>query len=217
MLHAGYPADSKRLFDIAVEIDRLQWVLDHPEELHNTPAESLAAGKAATTVDLQLAQRIVAFLNELTAIDPEAMLALVESRVPCNAALVGHPTVQVVSGPLPDTFTVGILGILNGLCGVHSNGWGGIAGVADRPESPAPRCCRGFVVLRKDMFASVCGGGETPATDTQDLQPDPETVRQSIEDAKAGRVCTIDEMPDDLSGEAVVAQHEQAEPGNGER
>lgn len=61
-----------------------------------------------------LAPRIVGFLNELLAIDGAAIASLVETRVPCNEAMVAHPTVQTfyVTGS-----RVGMLGILNGLAG----------------------------------------------------------------------------------------------------
>jgi hypothetical protein len=68
------------------------------------------------------AQRIVDFLNELVAIDREAIEQLIEFRVPCNQALADHTTVQVESqgyGP-----RVGLLGLLNGLVGVNAAGWG---------------------------------------------------------------------------------------------
>lgn len=53
------------------------------------------------------------------------MSALVETRVYCNDALADHPTVQVsVDKGKP---TVGVLGVLNGLCGVRHDGSGHIA------------------------------------------------------------------------------------------
>ena len=59
----------------------------------------------------------IKFLNDLLAIDPDAIGKLVETRVGCNAALAGHPTVQV-SGDLSGQDCVGLLGVLNGLFGV---------------------------------------------------------------------------------------------------
>lgn len=73
---------------------------------------------------------VVALLNEAVKLDPAAMHALVESRVPCNEALADHPTIQVsvyderTGEPTPGQFKVGILGILNGLFGTDSAGWG---------------------------------------------------------------------------------------------
>jgi len=73
---------------------------------------------------------VVALLNEAVKLDPVAMHALVEARVPCNKALADHPTIQVsaydelTGEPTPNWFKVGILGILNGLFGTDSAGWG---------------------------------------------------------------------------------------------
>ena len=66
-------------------------------------------------------EKLVAFLNELIAIDPEAMTNLFKYRTKCNNALTEHPTVQVGNG------TVSLVGIINGLCGINENGWGYIA------------------------------------------------------------------------------------------
>jgi hypothetical protein len=81
---------------------------------------------------------LIAFLNELIAIDPYAIAELLITRVPCNQQLADHPTVQVASGKdgggyifiAPGTFRVGMLGILNGFCGKIDEGprkdWGPI-------------------------------------------------------------------------------------------
>jgi hypothetical protein len=61
-------------------------------------------------------EQVSAFLNTLVALDPDAMMALVESRVPCNEVLADHPTVQVHVGEGGQPM-VGLLGILNGLVG----------------------------------------------------------------------------------------------------
>lgn len=81
-------------------------------------------------IDTALADRIIAFLNELNALDPEGIARLVNARVQCNARLAHHPTVQVAG---PEPFAVGMLGVLNGLCGVveggELDGYGVIAAV----------------------------------------------------------------------------------------
>jgi hypothetical protein len=64
---------------------------------------------AADAVDL---------LNQLCALDRDAMQALVAARVPCNQALGDHPTVQVGARPDDGSYTLGLLGVLNGLFGV---------------------------------------------------------------------------------------------------
>ena len=68
-------------------------------------------------------------LNEMVALDPEATTALCENRVPCNAALADHESIQV-SAPSRDSkeYAVGLLGVLNGLFGSDDTGWGQSAG-----------------------------------------------------------------------------------------
>lgn len=73
----------------------------------------------------------LSILNEAMLLDPIAVRALIETRVPCNEALADHPTIQVHdpedgSGP-----SVGFLGILNGIFGTYDGGpkggWGPIS------------------------------------------------------------------------------------------
>jgi hypothetical protein len=76
---------------------------------------------------------LIAFLNSLLDIDRPAIQALVAARVPCGADMGAHPTVQV--GRLNEANEVGILGLLNGFCGVFDTGpragWGPILAVFD--------------------------------------------------------------------------------------
>jgi hypothetical protein len=80
-------------------------------------------------VDLVLAHRIAGFLNGLLPTDEAAITAIVEHRVPCSEQIAVHPTIQVgceVSGAP----RLGVLGLLNGLCGAYPDGNGAIiAGV----------------------------------------------------------------------------------------
>lgn len=62
-------------------------------------------------------QQIVDLLNELLEFDPVAINALCKNRLPCNRALADHPTVTV-DDPEPDKFTVGLLGIIEGIVGI---------------------------------------------------------------------------------------------------
>ena len=72
--------------------------------------------------DIETAKKIVDFLNEVLKIDSAAVTALIDHRVPCNLGILDHPTVQVhmVDGK----YAVGLLGLLNGLCGTKKDGWG---------------------------------------------------------------------------------------------
>lgn len=73
----------------------------------------------------KLAKQIVEFLNEIFKIDPAAVISLVETRFACNDKMADHSTVQVAEST--SGYVVGLLGILNGICGVQENGMGFIA------------------------------------------------------------------------------------------
>lgn len=88
--------------------------------------------KMEKNLDLLMAAKIVAFLNELLEIDRPAIAAIIANRVPCGAALADHATVQVV--PQHGGFHVGMLGLLNGLCGTMKDGGGPIAALFDKPD-----------------------------------------------------------------------------------
>lgn len=87
---------------------------------------------------VQLAQEVILYLNEILALDPNAVLNLCEHRVVVNDQLAGHPTTQIAviedvgygSEDLPQgVLGLGILGILNGLVGVREDHWGYITAV----------------------------------------------------------------------------------------
>lgn len=101
-----------------------------------------------TTISIE---HVLAVLNEAVKLDPEAMTKFCLNRVPCNQALAGHPTIQVVSETKDDNIEnkVGFLGVLNGLFGISKDGWGAIAGVFDfvcpnghsiPSDAPSDRC-----------------------------------------------------------------------------
>lgn len=85
--------------------------------------------------DLELADRIITFLNSLLEVDREAVSRIMTGYVRCNRTMAEHPTVQC--GQIaPDWWHVGALGILNGLCGSfdadHPNaGWGPVVAVVE--------------------------------------------------------------------------------------
>jgi hypothetical protein len=76
---------------------------------------------------------VVDLLNELIQIDKPAIAALLANRVPCNAEFADHPTVQC--DKWYGGYQVGILGIINGMFGVHEGewltGWGPITATFD--------------------------------------------------------------------------------------
>jgi hypothetical protein len=77
---------------------------------------------------------MIAFLNELLAVDAPAIQYLLSARVACGAELADHPTVQVGyqrhTDPSEARTEIGVLGLLNGFYGVYATGdkagWGPI-------------------------------------------------------------------------------------------
>jgi len=69
--------------------------------------------------------QVAAYLNQLIIADPAAMKALALHRVPCNKELADHPDVQVHSDGA--AYSVGLIGILNGMFGTFEDGWGTLA------------------------------------------------------------------------------------------
>jgi len=79
-------------------------------------------------------------LNRAVEADSDAIRNLVEQRVQCNKTLADDPTIQVgnyhkagvmLNKHVFGNFSIGLLGILNGLFGVDETGWGAIAAVFD--------------------------------------------------------------------------------------
>lgn len=97
-------------------------------------------------IDRELATKVVALLNAMVAADRCAVAAMIANRVPCSQALAEHPTVQVHAQH--GGYFVGLLGLLNGLCGVDEKGWGAIAAVFDEPQETGEwGTLKGFKVL----------------------------------------------------------------------
>ncbi len=69
---------------------------------------------------------IIQFLNELNKIDSFALSKLMNFRVSTNKAMADHETVQVLEDKKDNEidYKFGLLGILNGLCGIDEQGWG---------------------------------------------------------------------------------------------
>jgi hypothetical protein len=84
------------------------------------------------------ARLAVTILNEALAADRAAVSAIVMKRVPCNADLGDHPTIQVTREPRTQACSVSVLGLLNGICGVIPSGprkdWGWVTAVTDGPR-----------------------------------------------------------------------------------
>ena len=71
-------------------------------------------------------QQIVDYLNHLLKVDYSAIDKLCFTRIYCSKKLAEHPTVQVCKDNFGN-YSVGLLGILNGLIGIDKDGWGCIA------------------------------------------------------------------------------------------
>jgi hypothetical protein len=83
------------------------------------------------------AQDAIALLNEASKLDPEAIRALVEHRVPCNCALADDPTIPVSCTENGDP-RGGMAGVINGLFGVDEDTHGPVpANIPDGPAAPA--------------------------------------------------------------------------------
>jgi hypothetical protein len=64
--------------------------------------------------------------------DKEAVNDLINGRVSCNEKLADHPSVQCRTEG--NNYSVGILGILNGLFGANEKGIGGIVAMFDNSK-----------------------------------------------------------------------------------
>lgn len=74
----------------------------------------------------------IQYLNRLVAADSEAIRKLIENRVECNDALANDPTCQVSS--FEGSNRVGFLGVVNGMLGIHKDGWGALTAIFSDDE-----------------------------------------------------------------------------------
>ncbi len=80
-------------------------------------------------VDEHVTARVLHILNEAAALDPDAMVALLNHRVPVNQDLVQKSPIICLVGVNHDS--MGVLGLLNGIC---SDGKPAIWAVVDFEE-----------------------------------------------------------------------------------
>lgn len=74
-------------------------------------------------------EHAIDILNQAIQSDPDAMNKLIGTRINCGVTLANHPTIQVMNDD--GKYSVGILGLLNGIFGTDNNGNGFIATVFD--------------------------------------------------------------------------------------
>lgn len=67
-------------------------------------------------LDKDIVDHALSVLNRINKADPETISALINNRVICNEKLAKDSTVQCGSKE-PDVYTVGLLGIINGILG----------------------------------------------------------------------------------------------------
>lgn len=93
-------------------------------------------------------KQAIAVLNEALTADRAAVEAVMLYRVTCNAELAQHATVQVGDESEGDgtLFSLGPMGLINGIFGVDEAGWGHIAAVLD----PVSHRILRFEVTRDD-------------------------------------------------------------------
>jgi hypothetical protein len=90
--------------------------------------------------------KVISCLNEAFAADPLAMRLLLINRVQCNRSLADHPTIvcdDCAPFGLPDQFTLGSLGLVNGVLGalglpLVASGW------SDQPDAEGRHTLLGF-------------------------------------------------------------------------
>ncbi len=76
----------------------------------------------------ELAKHAVEVLNRAFKSDPVAIEQLFNVRVDCNDALANDPTIQVGQVVGADNYSVGAIGIINGICGtMRESSWGYVA------------------------------------------------------------------------------------------
>jgi hypothetical protein len=117
-----------------------------------------------------LAECIATYFNQLLKVDKPAVAAMFANRVPCNKAMADHPTVQVTAQH--GGYHVGLIGILNGLCGVRDDGMGRLClvwkevdageepelvGLALTPKVAVPAPCDVPIAVSKETEEDAVG------------------------------------------------------------
>ena len=92
-------------------------------------------------------EQAVKILNEALERDPEAVVQLMNLRVPCNERLAGHSAIQ--ANRATDGYRLGILGLLNGILSGGTTGAIGAQGTVETDSGRFRRINR-FVDLRTD-------------------------------------------------------------------
>jgi len=94
-------------------------------------------------------EQAVKILNEALERDPEAIVHLMNLRVPCNERLAGHATIQATG--TTEGYRLGILGLLNGILTGGTTSTIGAQGTVETDSGRFRRITR-FVDLRADSL-----------------------------------------------------------------
>lgn len=78
-------------------------------------------------------EQTIDMLNELVNLDRNAVLNLIINRVPCNQGIADHYSVQIQRED-DGSFSVGLMGVINGLFGINAYGAGNIRYVLQNGE-----------------------------------------------------------------------------------
>jgi hypothetical protein len=117
--------------------------------------------------EAKLAEKIARFLNEALDSDYNAIATLTGMRIPCNKALADHPTIQV-RAEKDGTFTLGLIGLLNGLIGADEQRLGYLAAAYAvscpngcnfaehiRDKKTCPKCGANLIANQLKQFGTI--------------------------------------------------------------
>lgn len=87
-------------------------------------------------INKKILDRSIEVLNRMLQSDPDATNKLFKHRVTCNTAISEDSDIQVgIYDYEQNTFKVGIMGVINGIIGSGSDGWGGLCMMPDEDEN----------------------------------------------------------------------------------
>jgi hypothetical protein len=121
-----------------------------------------------------IAESLVSYINDLMELDKPAIAAMFANRVPCNKALADHPTVQVTAQH--GGYHVGLIGILNGLCGVREDGMSRLCLVWEKVDAGGEPELVGLALTPEVLASAPC---DVPITVSEETE-EPEELDRSI-------------------------------------
>lgn len=102
---------------------------------------------------MNIIDKIINIMNEALELDRNAVEELISTRVSCNEALSAHKSIQVKKEQ--DGYSLGVLGLLNGIGGIRSNSWGHICVIINEDGSIVR-----FDFLKQSGNKRFCMGNE---------------------------------------------------------